>query len=70
MGKDVLLIIMICIVAVVAWLLWILLRPDFVREKRILDMEISRTKGEAQEFWKMKRRQLWLSLIPFVKYKK
>ena len=70
MGKDVLLIIMICIVAVVTWLLWILLRPDFVREKRILDMEISRTKGEAQEFWKMKRRQLWLSLIPFVKYKK
>ena len=70
MGKDILLIIMICVVAIVAWLLWFLLRPDFVRELRILDMEISRTKGDAQEFWKMKRRRLWLTLIPFVKNKK
>ena len=70
MGKDILLIIMICVVAIVAWLLWILLRPDFVRELRILDMEISRTKGDTQEFWKMKRRRLLLSLIPFIKYKK
>ena len=70
MGKDILLVIMITVVAIIVWLLWILMRPDFVREMRILNMEISRTKGEAQEFWKMKRRRLWLTLIPFVKYKK
>ena len=70
MGKDTLLIIMIVIVVIVVWLMWILLRPDFIREMRILNMEISRTKGESQEFWKMRRRRLWLSLIPFVKYKK
>ena len=69
-GKDILLVIMIAVVAIVAWLMWILLRPDFVREMRILNMEISRTKGESQAFWKMRRRRLWLSLIPFVKYKK
>ena len=70
MGKDILLVIMITVVAIIVWLLWILMRPDFVREMRILNMEISRTKGDAQEFWKMKRRRLWLTLIPFVKNKK
>ena len=33
-----------------------------------LNIEIGRTEGEEKEYWKKRKRQLLLSLIPFVKY--
>lgn len=40
----------------------------FSRELRYLNTEIARTEGAERRFWLHRRRRLWLSLIPFVKY--
>lgn len=40
----------------------------FSRELRQLKNEIQRTKGEERTYWMERKRRLWLSLIPFVKY--
>ena len=42
---------------------------DFSRELKYLKTEINRTHGDEREYWIHKRRRLWLSLIPFVKYR-
>ena len=41
---------------------------DFSRELKYVNGEINRTEGAEQRCWIRKRRRLWLSLIPFVKY--
>ena len=41
---------------------------DFSRELRYLNSEIGRTTGTERRYWVRKKRKLWLSLIPFVKY--
>jgi len=41
---------------------------DFSRELKYLKSEISRTRGAEREYWKKRKRRLWLSLIPFVRY--
>lgn len=41
---------------------------DFSHELRYLNNEIGRTDGEERKHWIRRRRRLWLSLIPFVKY--
>lgn len=41
---------------------------DFSRELKYLNCEIGRTDGAEHRYWVRKRRKLWLSLIPFVKY--
>lgn len=41
---------------------------DFRQELRIINCEIERCEGEEQKEWKRRKRRLWLSLIPFVKY--
>ena len=41
---------------------------DLSVELRYLNMEIGRTEGAERRYWICKRRRLWLSLIPFVKY--
>lgn len=46
----------------IPWLTW------FCRELRFLNMEIQRNHGKEKERWKRRKRRLWLSLIPFVKY--
>lgn len=38
---------------------------DFSRELDYLKREIARTEGEDREYWKRKKRRLWLSLLPF-----
>lgn len=37
----------------------------FRRELRYLDREIGRTEGTERSYWQRKKRQLWLSLLPF-----
>ena len=44
---------------------WIL---KFRRELKLLKSEIGRTKGREQKYWIKKRRRLWFSLLPFVRY--
>lgn len=41
---------------------------DFVSELRYINSEIRRTDGAERRYWIRKRRRLWLSLIPFVRY--
>ena len=41
---------------------------DFTQELKYINCEIGRSEGERRRYWKKKRRRLWLSLLPFVKY--
>lgn len=41
---------------------------NFSRELKYINLEIQRTDGTERRYWIRKRRRLWLSLIPFVKY--
>ena len=41
---------------------------EFSQELKYLNNEIGRTSGEERRYWIRRRRQLWLSIIPFVKY--
>lgn len=40
----------------------------FSMELRYLNMEIGRTEGEECRYYMRRRRRLWLSLLPFVRY--
>ena len=42
---------------------------DFSHELRYINCEIGRTTGGERRYWKRQKRRLWLSLIPFVKYR-
>ena len=42
---------------------------DFSQELRYLKNEIQRTEGAERRHWIRQKRRLWLSLIPFVKYR-
>lgn len=46
----------------VSWL------KEFQTELRYLTNEVRRTEGREQKHWMRKRRRLWLSLLPFVRY--
>ncbi|MBQ5889859.1 MAG: hypothetical protein IIW73_02760 [Clostridia bacterium] len=41
---------------------------EFVAELQYLNSEIERTDGDERAYWLSRRRRLWLSLLPFVKY--
>ena len=41
---------------------------DFSRELKYLNSEIGRTSGAERRHWLKRRRKLWLSLLPFVRY--
>ncbi len=57
-------------VLVVFLLLTVLIKflNDFRSEFRYLNTEIHRTEGREQKHYIRRKRRLWLSLIPFVKY--
>ncbi len=42
---------------------------EFYDELRYLCNEINQTDGAERKYWMRKKRRLWLSLIPFVKYR-
>ena len=44
------------------WIRW------FRRELKFINIEISRNSGREQQRWVRRRRRLFLSVIPFVKY--
>lgn len=41
---------------------------NFSQKLRYLNIEIGRTSGAERRRWIRRRRRLWLSLIPFIKY--
>lgn len=41
---------------------------SFSQELRYLNIEIGRTSGTERRHWIRRKRRLWLSLIPFIKY--
>lgn len=41
---------------------------NFTRELRRLNNEIGRTYGAERRRWLRRRRRLWMSLLPFVRY--
>jgi hypothetical protein len=55
-------------VGFVALFLFALWLKDFQSELRYLTKELRRTEGEERKYWLRKRRKLWLSILPFVKY--
>ena len=42
---------------------------DFLGELKVIKCEIERTDGDERKYWVRRKRRLWLSLIPFVRYK-
>ena len=67
-------IVIFVIAAVVLLLLFVILigliqfYNEFITELQYLNSEIERTDGEERAYWLSRRRRLWLSLLPFVKY--
>ena len=69
-GNESVLTILFAIMVVIAlvlivsfsWLNW------FYRELRYLNSEIKRNEGREKKRWIKRRRRLWLSIIPVVKY--
>lgn len=41
---------------------------DFSQELKYLNNEIRRTDGDEQRYWISRKRRLWLSILPFVRY--
>lgn len=41
---------------------------DFSRQLAYLNSEIERSEGRQRQHWIRRRRRLWLSLLPFIKY--
>ena len=41
----------------------------FAKELEYLNCEIQRTEGTERELWEKRKKELWLSLVPFVKRK-
>jgi len=41
----------------------------FFQELRFINSEISRNRGDERKYWKNRKKRLFISLIPFVKYK-
>lgn len=67
-GLDVIIVIVIvflgCMI-LARFVNWIL---TFRRELKLLKSEIGRTFGRERKYWVRKRRRLWLSILPFVRY--
>lgn len=71
MGKWIVWILGGCIVLVL--LLWMIVSAvsfmtAFTKELDYIKEEIKRTEGAEQRYWRKRKRKLWRSLLPFVKY--
>ena len=58
------------ILAAVFILFTVIWLHDFRFELRNINDEINRNEGEERKYWIARRRSLWLSLIPFVRWHK
>lgn len=61
----------VCILAVVLFVATAVWLPKFQRELRHLNLRIEQARSERErQHYLRRRRRLWLSLIPFVRYTK
>lgn len=64
------LILILAVILAAAYVFGILISLPFVlRESRMLDIEIGRTEGREQAYYKKKKRRLWISLFSFIRLK-
>ena len=65
------LLVVLCVAIVLVFLvvLLVVFLNGFTAELRYLNMEIERTTGKEREHYIEQKRRLWLSLIPFVRYR-
>jgi hypothetical protein len=68
-GEETVLGILIAVLVLIGLAIWLArFVENFSKELRYLNMEIGRTEGRERMHYLRRRRRLWLSLIPFVKY--
>ena len=60
------LVVLAVVVFLAVFLPWL---RDFRHEMRYINMEIQRNRGREREHWIKRKRRLWLSILPFVKYR-
>ena len=60
------LVVLAVVVFLAVFLPWL---RDFRHEMRYINMEIQRNRGRERERWIKRKRRLWLSILPFVKYR-
>ena len=66
---DMLTIFVLATIGLILLCLWLVpVIIGFRDELEYLNMEIQRTEGRERAHWEKKKRKLWLSLIPFVRY--
>ena len=58
------------ILAAVFILFMVMWLQEFRFEIRNINDEINRNEGEERKYWIARRRRLWLSLIPFIRWHK
>lgn len=66
------LMILVCVLVVflLGWMISVFINlPKFTEEMNRIDIEIGRTSGNERKHYVKKKHRLWLSLLPFVKYK-
>ena len=66
-GTTILLIVVLVVLFLVVFINVVSFFLDFARELRYINMEIQRNTGKDQLLWMRRRRNLWLSLIPFIR---
>lgn len=64
---DLLIAVSVVVMAVLLILRLALSLEKLIRELKYVNLEIKRTRGSERDYWKKKKRRLWLSLIPFYK---
>lgn len=67
-GTTILLVIVLSIVGILVLFGVLQYITDFRRELRYINNEIRRNHGKEKRYWEKRKKKLWLSLIPFVKY--
>lgn len=66
--KEILIWVALIVVGIIVASIGISFVQAFRADLKYINMEISRTEGREQAHWIKRRRQLWLSLIPFYRY--
>lgn len=67
--ESMLVLVILGVLLLIGFVVWLAgFVTGFSRELRYINMEIDRSEGRERRHWEKKRRRLWLSLIPFVRY--
>ena len=68
-GLDVpVILIIVTVILVLLCIRFVPMIKDFRDELEYIESEIRRTDGRERAHWEKKKKKLWLSLLPFVRY--